>query len=140
MNNAVNFGMDLGPSNLMTNGGGKGKSYNRQYQRYHVTKPQQKTAQHRGGQEGNMVDMSQSSQEHNNTLMNAMKTLQSMGLNGNNSNHLSAPVEGGKKVRKLTEYNKFVKKHFADIKKNNPNKTAPVIMQEIGKLWKKTKK
>lgn len=50
-----------------------------------------------------------------------------------------SPMDGGKK-RKLSEYNKFVKKQFTILKKEFPSKTAPQIMVLIGKKWKETKK
>jgi hypothetical protein len=43
-------------------------------------------------------------------------------------------------ARKLTPYNKFVKKQFAVLKKQYPSKTAPEIMKLIGKKWRETKK
>lgn len=51
----------------------------------------------------------------------------------------TSPMDGGKK-RKLSEYNKFVKKQFTILKKEFPSKTAPQIMVLIGKKWKETKK
>ena len=57
---------------------------------------------------------------------------------------INAPVvvlkkEKGSKVgvkRALTPYNKFVKKHFAEIKKKFPNEKAPQIMQKVAVEWK----
>ena len=40
----------------------------------------------------------------------------------------------------LSPYNKFVKKHFAILKKQFPNEKAPQIMQKIAIEWNKTKK
>ena len=37
---------------------------------------------------------------------------------------------------KLTPYNKFVKKHFAEIKKKFPDEKAPQIMQKVAVEWK----
>jgi len=50
--------------------------------------------------------------------------------------------KGSKVVAKraLTPYNKFVKKHFAALKKEFPDDKAPQIMQKIAIEWKKTKK
>ena len=50
--------------------------------------------------------------------------------------------KGSKVVAKraLTPYNKFVKKHFAALKKQFPDDKAPQIMQKIAIEWKKTKK
>jgi hypothetical protein len=50
--------------------------------------------------------------------------------------------KGSKVVAKraLTPYNKFVKKHFAALKKEFPDEKAPQIMQKIAIEWKKTKK
>ena len=45
--------------------------------------------------------------------------------------------EGGK--RKLSDYNKFVKKEFKNLKKQYPSKTAPEIMRLIAKKWKASK-
>jgi hypothetical protein len=46
---------------------------------------------------------------------------------------------GGAKKRKLTPYNKFVKKMYAVLHKKFPTYTAPQIMKEIGAEWRKTK-
>lgn len=43
-------------------------------------------------------------------------------------------------ARKLTPYNKFVKKEFAALKKQFPSKSAPEIMKLIGKKWRSVKK
>ena len=43
-------------------------------------------------------------------------------------------------ARKLTPYNKFVKKEFSALKKQYPSKTAPEIMKLIGEKWRQTKK
>jgi len=50
--------------------------------------------------------------------------------------------KGSKVVAKraLSPYNKFVKKHFAILKKQFPDDKAPQIMQKIAIEWKKTKK
>ena len=48
--------------------------------------------------------------------------------------------EGGAKKRKLTPYNKFVKKMYKELHKKYPNDSAPQIMKKIGVEWKKTKK
>jgi transposase-like protein len=50
--------------------------------------------------------------------------------------------EGGdvkKEKRKLTPYNIYVKKHFALLKKEFPDNTAPQIMKMIGAEWQKNK-
>lgn len=44
---------------------------------------------------------------------------------------------GGAKKRKLTPYNKFVKKMYAELKKKHPADTAPQIMKKIGAEWRK---
>jgi hypothetical protein len=46
---------------------------------------------------------------------------------------------GGAKKRKLTPYNKFVKKMYTELKKKHPNDTAPQIMKRIGTAWQNTK-
>lgn len=57
--------------------------------------------------------------------------------------------EGGAKKKKgskvaakkaLSPYNKFVKKHFAILKKQFPDEKAPQIMQKVAIEWNKTKK
>ena len=61
------------------------------------------------------------------------------------------PVEQGGGARKkkgskvaakraLSPYNKFVKKHFAILKKQFPDEKAPQIMQKVAIEWNKTKK
>jgi len=50
--------------------------------------------------------------------------------------------EGGgvkKAKRNLTPYNIYVKKHFALLKKEFPDHTAPQIMKMIGAGWQKNK-
>lgn len=47
---------------------------------------------------------------------------------------------GAKKPRKLTPYNKFVKKEFAAFKKQYPSKSATEIMKLIGQKWRSQKK
>jgi hypothetical protein len=44
-------------------------------------------------------------------------------------------VGGAKKKRKLTPYNKFVKKMYTELHKKFPTYTAPQIMKEIGIEW-----
>jgi hypothetical protein len=51
-----------------------------------------------------------------------------------------ANVVGGAKKRKLTPYNKFVKKMFSELRKKNPNDSAPEIMKKIGVEWRKKSK
>jgi hypothetical protein len=41
--------------------------------------------------------------------------------------------------RKLTPYNKFVKKMFKELRSKYPNDSAPEIMKKIGAEWRKTK-
>jgi hypothetical protein len=41
--------------------------------------------------------------------------------------------------RKLTPYNKFVKKMFKEFRIKYPDYSAPAIMKEIGIEWRKTK-
>ena len=57
--------------------------------------------------------------------------------------------EGGARKKKgskvaakkaLSPYNKFVKKHFAILKKQFPDEKAPQIMQKVAIEWNKTKK
>ena len=43
-------------------------------------------------------------------------------------------------ARKLTPYNKFVKKEFAALKKQHPSKPATEIMKLIGQKWRTQKK
>jgi hypothetical protein len=52
----------------------------------------------------------------------------------------SAASVGGAKKRKLTPYNKFVKKMYKELHKKFPNDSAPEIMKKIGVEWRKTKK
>lgn len=49
-------------------------------------------------------------------------------------------VLGGAKKRVLHPYNKFVKKHFPKMKKENPNYTAIQIMKKLAIEWDKHKK
>lgn len=55
----------------------------------------------------------------------------------------SCSMDGGaKKVkakRKLTPYNKFVKKMFKELRSKFPDDSAPEIMKKIGAEWRKTK-
>jgi hypothetical protein len=51
----------------------------------------------------------------------------------------AAAVGGAKKKRKLTPYNKFVKKMYAELHKKFPTDTAPQIMKKIGAEWNNTK-
>jgi hypothetical protein len=51
----------------------------------------------------------------------------------------AAAVGGAKKKRKLTPYNKFVKKMYAELHKKFPTDTAPQIMKKIGIEWNNTK-
>ena len=46
-------------------------------------------------------------------------------------------VGGAKKKRKLTPYNKFVKKMYAELHKKFSSYTAPEIMKKIGEEWRK---
>lgn len=45
--------------------------------------------------------------------------------------------EGGAKKRKLTPYNKFVKKMYKELCKKNSKDTPPEIMKKIGAEWRK---
>jgi hypothetical protein len=49
----------------------------------------------------------------------------------------NAATTGGAKKRKLTPYNKFVKKMYAELHKKYPTDTAPQIMKKIGAEWRK---
>jgi hypothetical protein len=49
----------------------------------------------------------------------------------------AAVAVGGAKKRKLTPYNKFVKKMYAELHKKFPTDTAPQIMKKIGAEWRK---
>lgn len=40
-------------------------------------------------------------------------------------------------IRRLTPYNKFIKKMFPELKKKHPDDNAPQIMKKIGEEWKK---
>jgi hypothetical protein len=59
----------------------------------------------------------------------------------------SCSMDGGAKKpkakkaakRKLTPYNKFVKKMFKELRSKYPNDSAPEIMKKIGTEWRKTK-
>lgn len=59
----------------------------------------------------------------------------------------SCSMEGGAKKpkakkaakRKLTPYNKFVKKMFKELRSKFPDDSAPEIMKKIGVEWRKTK-
>lgn len=51
----------------------------------------------------------------------------------------SSCSKGGAK-RKLTPYNKFVKKEYKALKAQNPSMSAPEIMKLIGKKWSQSKK
>ena len=59
----------------------------------------------------------------------------------------SCSMEGGAKKpkakkaakRKLTPYNKCVKKMFKELRIKYPDYSAPAIMKEIGIEWRKTK-
>lgn len=44
---------------------------------------------------------------------------------------------GGAKKRKLTPYNKFVKKMYKELHTKFPNDSAPEIMKKIGVEWRK---
>jgi hypothetical protein len=56
------------------------------------------------------------------------------GLGGNDV----SPQQGSGK--KLSSYQKFVKKEFKVCKKKYPSKTAPEIMKMIAKKWRESKK
>jgi hypothetical protein len=59
----------------------------------------------------------------------------------------SCSMDGGAKKpkakkaakRKLTPYNKFVKKMFKELRIKFPDDSAPEIMKKIGIEWRKTK-
>lgn len=42
-------------------------------------------------------------------------------------------------VRKLSEYNKFVKATFPKVKAQHPDKKAPEILKLVAKQWKEVK-
>ena len=56
------------------------------------------------------------------------------------SSDIEEKVSGGAKKRVLHPYNKFVKKHFPKMKKENPNYTAIQIMKKLAIEWDKHKK
>ena len=43
-------------------------------------------------------------------------------------------------AKKLSEYNKFVKREFKKCQKDYPSKKAPEIMKIVAKKWKSSKK
>lgn len=59
---------------------------------------------------------------------------------GGSSDDYEDKVSGGAKKRVLHPYNKFVKKHFPKMKKENPNYTAIQIMKKLAIEWDKHKK
>lgn len=59
---------------------------------------------------------------------------------GGSSDDDEEKVSGGAKKRVLHPYNKFVKKHFPKMKKENPNYTAIQIMKKLAIEWDKHKK
>ena len=67
--------------------------------------------------------------------------LQNGGKKGGN-NCSSQVMSGGKKKgkRKLSEYTKFVKKHYKVVEKENPKLKATEIISLVAKKWRESKK
>jgi hypothetical protein len=60
-------------------------------------------------------------------------------MNAGNCDSCSNQLKTGGAKKKLSVYNKFVKKKFTVLKKQFPSLTAPEIMKKIGEEWQKTK-
>ena len=60
------------------------------------------------------------------------------GGNGCSSQLMSGGKKKGK--RKLSEYTKFVKKHYKVVEKENPKLKATEIISLVAKKWRESKK
>jgi hypothetical protein len=118
----------LGGSGCCNNGGAK-----KRVVRKSVGKPKAK----RGGNAGNAGD------SETDTVADHNKIEDLYAENSGDGQEGGARKKKGYKVaakRALSPYNKFVKKHFAILKKQFPDEKAPQIMQKVAIEWNKTKK
>jgi hypothetical protein len=117
----------LGGSGCCNNGGAK-----KRVVRKSVGKPKAK----RGGNAGNAGDL-----ETDTVADPKIENLYSDD-SGDGQEGGARKKKGSKVVAKraLSPYNKFVKKHFAILKKKFHDEKAPQIMQKVAIEWNKTKK
>ena len=123
----------LGGSGCCNSGGAK-----KRVARKSVGKPKAKPKAKRGGNAGDAGDP-ETDPETGNVADTKIEDLYSDD-SGDQSG--GARKKKGKVVAKkaLSPYNKFVKKHFAILKKQFPDEKAPQIMQKVAIEWNKTKK
>ena len=131
----------LGGSGCCNSGGAK-----KRVARKSVGKPKAAKAKpkaKRGGNAGNAGDAGDSVADP--AVVAETQTQEIENLYPENSGDAQA---GGARKKKgkvaakkaLSPYNKFVKKHFAILKKQFPDEKAPQIMQKVAIEWNKTKK
>ena len=119
----------LGGSGCCNNGGAK-----KRVVRKSVGKPKAKPKAKRGGDAGD---------SETDTVADHNKIEDLYAENSGDRQEGGARKKKGSKVaakRALSPYNKFVKKHFAILKKKFPDEKAPQIMQKVAIEWNKTKK
>lgn len=125
----------LGGSGCCNSGGAK-----KRVARKSVGKPKAKPKAKRGGDAGDAGD------PETDTVADPVADPKIENLYPENSVDAQAGGARKKKGSKvaakkaLSPYNKFVKKHFAILKKQFPDEKAPQIMQKVAIEWNKTKK
>jgi hypothetical protein len=129
----------LGGSGCCNSGGAK-----KRVARKSVGKPKAKPKAKRGGNAGDAGDAGDSVADP--AVVAETQTREIENLYPENSGDAQAGGARKKKGSKvaakkaLSPYNKFVKKHFAILKKQFPDEKAPQIMQKVAIEWNKTKK
>jgi hypothetical protein len=128
----------LGGSGCCNSGGAK-----KRVARKSVGKPKAKPKAKRGGNAGDAGDPE--TDPETGTVAGPVVDTKIENLYPENSGDQSGGArkkKGSKVVAKkaLSPYNKFVKKHFAILKKQFPDEKAPQIMQKVAIEWNKTKK
>lgn len=83
--------------------------------------------------------MVESAQTGGNLVENISKAISQINseFNSQSGGQCFTATRGGKKTKKPSPYNNFVKKRMAEMKKTHPNLSAPEKMKRIGAEWKK---
>ena len=134
----------LGGSGCCNSGGAKKRVARKSVGKPKAAKPKAKPKAKRGGNAGDAGDAGDSVADP--AVVEETQTQEIENLYPENSGDAQAGGARKKKGSKvaakkaLSPYNKFVKKHFAILKKQFPDEKAPQIMQKVAIEWNKTKK
>ena len=129
----------LGGSGCCNSGGAKKRVARKSVGKPKAAKPKAK----RGGNAGNAGNAGDAGDPETDTVVETQNQVpEDLYSDDSGDQSGGARKKKGKVAAKkaLSPYNKFVKKHFAILKKRFPDEKAPQIMQKVAIEWNKTKK